>query len=253
MGFAVPEAVREGSDRRFRSAWDRAGLESAGLFLLARRFERTQHTPRRRTADRLRMSGLNELRGCPEHLRPEPVMARAVAERADRMAALVRNGLSEPPGAAGHDEPWLRSGALRGSVGASPKREAFAAEADGLQAVAGSSDPCQITLAICAWRRCRRSWGCPDTGPAVPPFFNRELFGRLHPSASNLRPGARWAKDRGGLTRRARLAQHATWLTARPPRLVSLYFERMSSPVCRMVSITVSSETTCVPSPRSAR
>ncbi len=62
-------------------------------------------------------------------------MARALAEQADRMAARVRDGLSEPPRAAGHDEPWLQSGALRNSVGA---------QADGLQAVVGSSDPAAV-------------------------------------------------------------------------------------------------------------
>ena len=62
-------------------------------------------------------------------------MARALAEQAARMAARVRDGLSEPPGVAGHDEPWLRSGALRDSVGA---------QADGLQAVVGSSDPAAV-------------------------------------------------------------------------------------------------------------
>ncbi len=80
----------------------------------------------------LKTSGLNELRERLERLRPEEVMARALAEQANRMAARVRDGLSEPPGAGGHDEPWLQSGALRNSVGA---------QADGLQAVVGSSDP----------------------------------------------------------------------------------------------------------------
>ena len=83
----------------------------------------------------LKISGLNELRERLERLRPEEVMARALAEQANRMATRVRDGLSEPPGAAGHDEPWLRSGALRDSVGA---------EADGLQAVVGSSDPAAV-------------------------------------------------------------------------------------------------------------
>ena len=83
----------------------------------------------------LKISGLNELRERLERLRPEEVMARALAEQAARMAARVREGLSEPPGGAGHDEPWLRSGALRDSVGA---------EADGLQAVVGSSDPAAV-------------------------------------------------------------------------------------------------------------
>ena len=62
-------------------------------------------------------------------------MAKALAEQAQRMAARVREGLSEPPGAAGHDEPWLQSGALRDSVGA---------QTDGLQAVVGSSDPAAV-------------------------------------------------------------------------------------------------------------
>ena len=65
----------------------------------------------------LRMSGLNELRERLERLRPEEVMAKALAEQAQRLAARVREGLSEPPGGAGHDEPWLRSGALQDSVG----------------------------------------------------------------------------------------------------------------------------------------
>jgi len=82
-----------------------------------------------------RISGLDELRERLERLRPEEVMARALAEQAERMAASVRDGLSEPPDAAGHDEPWLRSGALRDSVGA---------QADGLQAAVGSSDPAAV-------------------------------------------------------------------------------------------------------------
>ena len=83
----------------------------------------------------LKISGLNQLRERLERLRPEEVMARALAEQAQRMAARVREGLSEPPGRAGHDEPWLRSGALRDSVGA---------QTDGLQAVVGSSDPAAV-------------------------------------------------------------------------------------------------------------
>ena len=83
----------------------------------------------------LKITGLNELREHLERLRPEEVMAKALAEQAQRVAARVRDGLSEPPGAAGHDEPWLQSGALRDSVGA---------EADGLQAAVGSSDPAAV-------------------------------------------------------------------------------------------------------------
>ena len=87
----------------------------------------------------LKISGLTELRERLKRLRPEEVMARALAEQAERMASRVRDGLSEPPGAAGHDEPWLQSGALRNSVGA---------QADGLQAVAGSSDPAAVPQEI---------------------------------------------------------------------------------------------------------
>ncbi len=83
----------------------------------------------------LKISGLNEFRERLERLRADEVMARTLAEQADRMAARVREGLSEPPGGGGHDEPWLQSGALRDSVGA---------QADGLQAAVGSSDPAAV-------------------------------------------------------------------------------------------------------------
>jgi len=48
------------------------------------------------------------------------------------MAAAVRENLSEPAGAGGHDRPWLQNGALRESVGM---------QADGLQVAVGSNDP----------------------------------------------------------------------------------------------------------------
>ncbi len=70
----------------------------------------------------LKISGLNELRERLERLRADEVMAQALAREAEGMAAAVRDGLSEPAGVAGHDEPWLQSGALRDSVGAPPKR-----------------------------------------------------------------------------------------------------------------------------------
>jgi len=82
----------------------------------------------------LKISGLNELLERLGRLRADEVMARALAEQAQRMAARVREGLSEPPGT-GHDEPWLRSGALRDSV---------EAQADGLQAAVGSSNPAAV-------------------------------------------------------------------------------------------------------------
>jgi hypothetical protein len=46
--------------------------------------------------------------------------------------------------------------------------------------------------------------------------------------------------------------QHSTKFTASPPGLVSMYFDCKSAPVWRMVARTLSSETRCVPSPRSA-
>src|SRR5882757_6350334 len=46
--------------------------------------------------------------------------------------------------------------------------------------------------------------------------------------------------------------QHSMTLTASPPRAVSLYLTFMSAPVSRIVLITLSRLTTCVPSPRSA-
>ena len=83
----------------------------------------------------LKITGLNELRERLERLRPEEVMARALAEQAERTAARVREDLSGPPGLGGHDQPWVRSGALRDSVGA---------QADGLQAAVGSNDPAAV-------------------------------------------------------------------------------------------------------------
>src|SRR5690606_3155733 len=46
--------------------------------------------------------------------------------------------------------------------------------------------------------------------------------------------------------------QHSMTLTARPPREVSLYLSRMSRPVSRMVRMTLSRLTLCLPSPRRA-
>src|SRR5262249_13107127 len=43
--------------------------------------------------------------------------------------------------------------------------------------------------------------------------------------------------------------QHSTTLTASPPRAVSLYLSFMSAPVCRIVLMTLSRETTWLPSP----
>jgi len=83
----------------------------------------------------LEIKGLSALRERLERLRVEEVMAQALAAQAERVADAVRQRLSETPGTGGHDEPWRQSGALRDSVGA---------EADGLQAVVGSSDPAAV-------------------------------------------------------------------------------------------------------------
>ncbi len=84
---------------------------------------------------RLEIRGFSELRERLERLRVEDVMARALAEQAERLAAAIREELSEPSGAGGHDQPWLQSGALRDSVGV---------QADGLQAAVGSNDPAAV-------------------------------------------------------------------------------------------------------------
>ena len=78
---------------------------------------------------------LKELAERLASVRAEEVMARALAAQAERVAGAVRDGLSEPSGSAGHDEPWMQSGALHDSVGA---------EADGLQAVVGSNDAAAV-------------------------------------------------------------------------------------------------------------
>lgn len=78
------------------------------------------------------VSGLAELRARLAAVRADEVMARALAEQAERLATAVRDGLSTPPGSGEHDRPWIESGALRESV-------AFVAEK--LEAVVGSSDP----------------------------------------------------------------------------------------------------------------
>src|SRR6185312_1349288 len=49
-----------------------------------------------------------------------------------------------------------------------------------------------------------------------------------------------------------RSAQHSTTFTAKPPREVSLYLSFMSRPVSRMVLMTLSSDTRCLPSLRIA-
>ena len=68
----------------------------------------------------------------------------------------------------------------------------------------------------------------------------------VRPLCRSGRGGARGARETGHAPVRA---QHSMTLTARPPREVSLYFSCMSRPVSRMVLMTLSSETKCLPSP----
>jgi phage gpG-like protein len=84
---------------------------------------------------RLEIKGLKEMRERLERLRGEDVMARALAEQAERMAEVVKEGLSGPPGGGEHDRPWLQSGALQNSIGA---------RSDGLNAAVGSNDPAAV-------------------------------------------------------------------------------------------------------------
>ncbi len=80
---------------------------------------------------RLEIKGLAELRERLQRVRVEEVMAQALAQQAERLAEVVREGLSQPPGSGGHEQPWAKTGALRDNVGA---------QANGLEAVVGSSD-----------------------------------------------------------------------------------------------------------------
>ena len=66
-------------------------------------------------------------------------MSRALAKQAELLAQAVKDGLSDTPGSAGHDRPWLRSGNLR---------ESISWQADGLQASVGSNDPCRRSARI---------------------------------------------------------------------------------------------------------
>ena len=76
----------------------------------------------------------------------------------------------------------------------------------------------------------------------------KDVTAAMHAINGYARAGGRPAGPQGG-----DLLQHSTTFTARPPREVSLYLDIMSAPVCTMVLITWSSDTTCWPSPRSAR
>ncbi len=78
------------------------------------------------------IAGLAGLRERLQQVRADEIMARALAEQAERLATAVKENLSEPAGAGEHDRPWLRTGALRDSVDS---------VSDGLEAAVGSSDP----------------------------------------------------------------------------------------------------------------
>ncbi|MDP9096373.1 MAG: hypothetical protein M3N26_07475 [Pseudomonadota bacterium] len=81
---------------------------------------------------RLTITGLSEIRARLDRLRPADIMAAALAEQAERMAAVIRDGLAEPQGSGAHDKPWARTGALHDSI---------ASTANGLEAAIGSNDP----------------------------------------------------------------------------------------------------------------
>ena len=81
---------------------------------------------------RIEIKGLSELRQRLAQLRPDEIMASALADQAQRLAEAVRANLSEPEGAGSHDTPWVRTGALHDSISAT---------ANGLEAAIGSNDP----------------------------------------------------------------------------------------------------------------
>lgn len=91
----------------------------------------------------------------------------------------------------------------------------------------------------------------PKIPPSVPP--TPEILMLPSSAEASGQNSVRGSPVPGQRLGNSRPHQHSTKFTARPPRLVSLYFERMSLPVWRIVSITASRETTCLPSPRSAR
>jgi phage gpG-like protein len=80
---------------------------------------------------RLQIKGLAELQARLERVRVEEIMAKALAEQAERMAQAVREALSDPPGAGPHDKPWQQTGALHDSI---------TATANGLEAAVGSNE-----------------------------------------------------------------------------------------------------------------
>lgn len=80
----------------------------------------------------LKIKGLAEFRTRLQRLRPDELMATALAEQAESLAQAVRDGLAEPQGAGDHDKPWRRTGALHDSI---------TATAAGLEAAVGSNDP----------------------------------------------------------------------------------------------------------------
>ena len=81
---------------------------------------------------KLTIQSLTVLRTRLQRLRPDEIIATALAEQAKLLAQSVRDGLAEPEGAGNHDKPWRRTGALHNSIQAS---------ASGLEAAIGSNDP----------------------------------------------------------------------------------------------------------------
>lgn len=69
---------------------------------------------------RIEIKGLSELRQRLAQIRPEEIMARALAEQAQRLAEAVQENLSEPQGAGSHDTPWVRTGARSATASLPP-------------------------------------------------------------------------------------------------------------------------------------
>src|SRR5699024_5273788 len=110
-------------------------------------------------------------------------------------------------------------------------------------------------------RLCARQIRQPPraTAPAAQGnYASRRRTGRVRIllSLESIRTRPQLEEDTSKRTRPASASgespQHSTTLTARPPSAVSLYFEDISAPVWRIVSITSSRLTRCWPSPHSA-
>lgn len=79
----------------------------------------------------IRVSGLAEAIAALRDADAAGTMAAVLEKQAEALAGVVREALGTPPGG-DHGRPWVRTGALQGSIGH---------DAEGLQAAVGSNDP----------------------------------------------------------------------------------------------------------------